>query len=148
LLHYANIRDVTRELGIAGLVSPPRNVWGTSIISLGGILTRSTGAGWADKFWNIAAFDASKPELRWRFGNVGRNVLRGPGYLQWDASLSKNFALPLEGHRLQFRWEVFNTTNKANWNVPAADVRSPASFGRVLSARNMREMQVALKYTF
>ena len=107
-----------------------------------------TDAGWADKFWNIAAFDASKPELRWRFGNVGRNVLRGPGYFQWDASLSKNFALPLEGHRLQFRWEVFNTTNKANWNVPAADVRSPASFGRVLSARNMREMQVALKYTF
>ncbi len=105
-------------------------------------------AGWADRFWNIAAFDASNPELRWRFGNVGRNVLLGPGYFQWDASLAKNFPLPLEGHRLQLRWEVFNATNTANWNVPSADVRNPASFGRVLSARNMREMQVALKYTF
>ncbi len=105
-------------------------------------------AGWADRLWNIAAFDAANPELRWRFGNVGRNVLFGPGYFQWDASLAKNFALPYEGHRLQFRWEVFNTTNTANWNVPSADVRNPATFGRVLSARNMREMQAALKYVF
>lgn len=105
-------------------------------------------AGWADRFWNIAAFDASNPELRWRFGNVGRNVLTGPGYFQWDASLVRNFSLAREGHRVQFRWEVFNATNTANWNVPSADVRNPATFGRVLSARNMREMQVALKYTF
>jgi hypothetical protein len=105
-------------------------------------------AGWADRFWNIAAFDASSPELRWRFGNVGRNTLIGPGYFQWDASLVRNFAMPFEDHSLQLRWEIFNTTNTANWNVPSSDVRNPATFGRVLSARNMREMQIALKYIF
>lgn len=39
LLHFANRRDVTRELGIRGLVSPPQNAWGTPAIQLGGGLT-------------------------------------------------------------------------------------------------------------
>ncbi len=105
-------------------------------------------AGWADRFWNIQAFDISSPELRYRFGNTGRNTLLGPGYANFDFSLLKNVNLPWEGHRVQFRWEVFNGLNHANWSVPSADVRNPATFGRVLSARNMREMQFALKYMF
>jgi len=105
-------------------------------------------AGTTERFWNIAAFDISSPELRYRFGNVGRNVLLAPGYANWDFSLLKNVNLPWEGHRMQFRWEVFNGTNRAKWNVPASDVRNAATFGRVLSARNMREMQFALKYLF
>lgn len=111
-------------------------------------ISPSRDAGWADRFWNIAAFDNSSPELRYRFGNAGRNTLLGPGYRAADSSLLKNVKAPWEGHRLQFRWEIFNATNTANWNVPAADVRNPATFGRVLSARNMREMQFALKYLF
>jgi len=105
-------------------------------------------AGWADRFWNIRAFDTSSPELRFRFGNAGRNTLLSPGYSNLDFSLLKNIPGPFEGHRIQFRWEVFNGLNHANWNVPSADVRNPATFGRVLSARNMREMQFALKYLF
>lgn len=105
-------------------------------------------AGWADRFWNIRAFDISSPELRFRFGNSGRNTLLGPGYSNVDLSLLKNVPLKWEGHRIQFRWEVFNSFNHANWNVPSSDVRNAATFGRVLSARNMREMQFALKYLF
>ncbi|MEZ5356757.1 MAG: TonB-dependent receptor [Bryobacteraceae bacterium] len=111
-------------------------------------ISPTTNAGWADRFWNIAAFDISNPELRYRFGNVGRNVLIGPGYSNVDLSLLKNIATPWEGHRLQFRWEVFNGFNHANWNVPASDARNAATFGRVLSARPMRQMQFALKYLF
>lgn len=107
-----------------------------------------SGAGTTERFWNIEAFDIANPELRYRFGNVGRHVLLGPGYLNWDASLLKNIATPWEGHRLQFRFEAFNAANHANWNVPSADVRNPATFGRVLTARNMRELQFALKYMF
>jgi len=39
LLRYANERDVTKELGIRGLVSPPKNGWGTPAIQLGGGLS-------------------------------------------------------------------------------------------------------------
>jgi hypothetical protein len=107
-----------------------------------------TDAGWADRFWNIRAFDISSPELRYRFGNAGRNTLIGPGLANWDASLLKNVAMPWEGHKLQFRWEVFNATNTANWGVPSSDVRNVAAFGRVIAARDMRQMQFALKYLF
>ena len=111
-------------------------------------LSPNQNAGWPDRFWNTQAFDISSPELRYRFGNTGRNTLIGPGYSNIDFSLLKNIAAPWEGHRVQFRWEVFNSLNNANWNVPSPDVRNAATFGRVLSARNMREMQFALKYLF
>lgn len=111
-------------------------------------LSATEGAGTIDKFWNIGAFDSTSPELRYRFGNSGRNTLLGPGYGQLDASLLKTFKLPFEGHTLQFRWESFNISNHPNWNIPSSDVRNAATFGRVQTARTMREMQFGLKYMF
>lgn len=111
-------------------------------------LSPSDGAGGVNRFWNIGAFDIASPELRYRFGNVGRNVLIGPGYAQLDGSLLKNIGLPFEGHTLQFRWELFNATNHPNWNIPSSDARNANTFGRVLTARTMREMQFGLKYLF
>lgn len=111
-------------------------------------LSATSGAGTVNNYWNIGAFDITNPELRYRFGNPGRNTLIGPGYGQLDASLLKTILLPLEGHRLQFRWESFNITNHPNWNVPSSDVRNASTFGRVLTARPMREMQFGLKYLF
>lgn len=47
-----------------------------------------------------------------RPGETGeRNTLRLPGYVAMDTGLSKSFNLPWEGHKMQFRWEVFNLTN-------------------------------------
>jgi len=53
-----------------------------------------------------------------------------------------------EGHRLEFRFEAFNFSNHPNWNAPSADPLNSAVFGRVTSARTMREMQFGLKYIF
>ncbi|HEX6623535.1 MAG TPA: TonB-dependent receptor, partial [Pyrinomonadaceae bacterium] len=39
-----------------------------------------------------------------------RNKLRYPGYVSLDAALHKTFHMPWEGHRVTFRWEVFNVT--------------------------------------
>lgn len=111
-------------------------------------LSATEGAGTANQFWNIAAFDATNPERRYRFGNSGRNTLIGPGYGQFDTSLMKTFKLPFEGHMLQFRWEAFNVSNHPNWNIPSTDVRNAATFGRILTARTMRKMQFGLKYLF
>jgi hypothetical protein len=101
----------------------------------------------ADNFWNIAAFDASNPNLSYLAGNVGSRVLIRPGTVQADLSLSRNVRV-FESHSLQIRFEAFNATNRANWNAPATDARNAATFGKVTSARTMRELQFGLKYVF
>ncbi|MGI8958208.1 MAG: carboxypeptidase regulatory-like domain-containing protein [Bryobacteraceae bacterium] len=60
------------------------------------------------------------------YGNVGRNVLIGPGLAELDASLLKNTAIS-ERVNLQFRAEFFNLLNRANFATPNAVVFSSAS---------------------
>ena len=101
----------------------------------------------AQQFWNIQAFNATNPQLQYRFGNVGRNTLRQPGIRQLDFSLLKDTRIR-ERHTLQFRFEAFNLPNHPNWNPPGVNVLSPATFGVVTSARTMRDLQFSLKYIF
>ena len=80
------------------------------------------------------------------FGNAGRNIARGPSYGNVDLALVRDFDLAGQT-RLQFRAEVFNLFNHANFGLPVADLNSP-SFGRILSAGPPRLMQFALKLIF
>jgi hypothetical protein len=100
-----------------------------------------------DNFYNIAAFSFSDPTLAYRFGNTGRNLLLTPALQQWDFSATKNTRIR-ERHSFEFRFEAFNFLNHPNYNTPSVDVRTPATFGRITSARTMREMQIGLKYIF
>jgi hypothetical protein len=101
----------------------------------------------ASRFWDIRAFDATNPQLQYRSGSAGRNVVFTPGVRQWDFSIAKHWSIT-EGHRLEFRFESFNFGNHPNWGVPSANVNQPATFGVVTGARTMRENQFALKYVF
>ena len=97
-------------------------------------------------------------------GEVGiRNQLRGDGFFTIDTSLSKGFAMPF-GHRLRFRWDVFNLTNTPKFNVggpvqagaPLAVTMTPdrTGFGRYNSTlaacdgQAGRCMQFGLRYEF
>ena len=51
------------------------------------------------------------------FGNVGRNVLTGPGLATWDFSVLKDTHL-FERFNLQFRAEIFNLLNRVNLDTP------------------------------
>jgi hypothetical protein len=51
------------------------------------------------------------------FGNLGRNAIFGPGYRNWDFSISKNTLLG-ERVNLQFRAELFNLLNHPNFALP------------------------------
>ena len=51
------------------------------------------------------------------FGNNGRNTLIGPGLAEFDLSIFKNFPLG-ESRNLQFRTEMFNVFNRANFQAP------------------------------
>ncbi len=81
-----------------------------------------------------------------QFGNAGRNIARGPSYTNVDLALVRDFLFVRET-RLQFRVEVFNLANHANFGLPVADLNSP-SFGRILSAGPARLMQFAVKLFF
>jgi hypothetical protein len=101
----------------------------------------------AQRFWNIAAINVTNPALSWRPGNMGRNTLFTPGTQTFDASLMRDIKL-YESHVLNFRFEAFNALNHPNWNAPSADARNPSTFGVITSARSMRQLQFALKYSF
>jgi hypothetical protein len=82
------------------------------------------------------------------FGNLGRNILRGPDQQDFDIAAIKT--TPLTDHvNLIFRWEIFNLLNRPNFANPSNDVSTPSTFG-VISALtvNPRIMQYALKVEF
>ncbi len=82
-------------------------------------------------------------------GNAGRNILIGPGYVNLDTSLAKDFAI--EGRvKLQVRGEAFNTTNSVHWDNPDSNFSSP-TFGMINSATTgeaYRIVQLAAKIIF
>jgi len=87
-----------------------------------------------------------------RFGNVGRNTMRGPGVANLDLSLFRTFKLTAQTN-LQFRAEAFNATNTPHFNNPNGNVNS-SNFGKVLStnaniaAGRSREFRFALRLSF
>ena len=88
-----------------------------------------------------------------RFGNLGRNVIIGPGFSNVDFSVLKNIKLD-ERMRMQFRAECFDLLNHANFGQPGRVVGS-ANFGQILNTRfptgdsgSSRQLQFALKFLF
>ncbi|MBS1826200.1 MAG: TonB-dependent receptor [Acidobacteria bacterium] len=101
-----------------------------------------------DRFWNIDAFQLlPNGGTAARVGNSGRNVLYQPGIYGHDLQVFKNTRL-FETHTLEFRWEMYNAWNHANWGGASANLEVPATFGKILSRGGTRTMQFALKYQF
>jgi hypothetical protein len=96
-----------------------------------------------ERWFDTTVFRASAPGT---FGNQPRNELIGPGYFSWDFLAHKNILLT-GSHQLQIRLEVFNLTNRANFEKPDSRFGA-ASFGSISSAGTARQMQFGLKYTF
>jgi Carboxypeptidase regulatory-like domain/TonB dependent receptor-like, beta-barrel len=101
--------------------------------------------GSVDSWFDTTAFTAVP-----RFGNLGRNVIIGPGFNNTDFSIIKNTKLG-ETVRAQFRAEFFDLFNHANFGQPGNVVGSPA-FGRITSTRfptgetgSSRQIQFAIK---
>jgi hypothetical protein len=88
-----------------------------------------------------------------RFGNLGRNVVTGPGFDNTDFSMMKRIEL---GDRLHIdsRAEVFDLLNHANFGQPGNVVRTP-TFGRIVNTRfptgesgSSRQLQFGVKLMF
>ena len=63
-------------------------------------------------------------------GNAGRNILRGPGYINLDLSVFKTFRLTERPCPRRLRVEAFNLTNTPHFANPNADL-SRANFGTI-----------------
>jgi hypothetical protein len=81
-----------------------------------------------------------------QFGTEGRNVNIGPAYADWDFGTLKNFRVT-ESKYFQFRAELFNTLNRANFHLPDPDISSP-TFNHILAASAPRQVQFALKFIY
>jgi outer membrane receptor protein involved in Fe transport len=103
----------------------------------------------AQEWFNINAFQKLAPDPLGRFqvfGDEGRNVVAGPGYVNWDFSAFKNIQLT-ESKEFQFRGELFNLLNHTNFRLPVSDISSP-NFGQIQQDVGPRVIQVALKFLF
>jgi outer membrane receptor protein involved in Fe transport len=95
-------------------------------------------------YFDTTAFTTSGTD----YGNVGRNVMRGPGQANWDFSTIKNFPI-YDRASFQFRAEFFNVFNHTNFSNPSTAYSSLSSFGVISStAGNPRVIQFAGKILF
>jgi len=81
------------------------------------------------------------------FGNVGRNVLRGPRQVRFDMALSKRTQIT-EAVGFELRGEVFNLFNNTNFVQPVGDL-ADSEFGQITNTiGGPRTMQLGMRFTF
>ena len=114
------------------------------------------------RWLNPAAFTTPQPGT---FGNLPRNFLRGPEFWQLDLMFSKDLRF-MNTQNVQVRVELFNITNRLNFENPAATLPNgtpgvpftdaqAGTFGYILGPLNRtvglgtaRQTQISLRYSF
>ena len=84
-----------------------------------------------------------------RFGELGRNVFRGPWFNGWDATMSKNFRLA-DRVKLQIRFDALNVDNHPNFDGITTNLNS-SNFGKaqiLIGNATSRLMQLGGRITF
>jgi hypothetical protein len=100
------------------------------------------------QWFNPGAFLAPPPNSGF-WGNLGRDTLSGPGLGTWDFSTFKDTKIR-DRMNVEFRGEIFNLLNRANFNTPNLIVFTPtgvsATAGAITStSTTSRQVQFALK---
>ena len=90
------------------------------------------GIGPGNPWFDTTAF---RPVTERRFGTAGFNSMRGPGFVNFDMSVFRQFALG-STRTLQFRLEIFNLTNTPHFANPSANASNAANFGIISSTAN------------
>jgi hypothetical protein len=96
------------------------------------------------------------PPANGTFGNERVNSLQGPGYIDFDLSISRRFPFK-ESQSFEIRFEAFNVANHPNFLNPgtagiaggtAGTALNSSTFGKIQSDVGPRIMQFAFKYAF
>ena len=78
--------------------------------------------------------DAFAVPAKYTWGDLGRNIGRGPGYYEIDTALEKRFPIK-ERFDLDFRASAFNLFNHPIYDIPTGNL-SNSDFGRITSILN------------
>jgi hypothetical protein len=104
--------------------------------------------GSVDQWFDTSAFAAVN-----RFGNLDRNVVIGPSFINTDLSVMKTFTMP-GGARVQLRADAFDVFNHPNFGPPGNVVGTP-TFGKITRTRlptgeagSSRQIQLAARLPF
>jgi hypothetical protein len=83
------------------------------------------------------------------YGNSGRDILRGPAWVNLDFSVFRQFRVT-EQTNMEFRWEAFNLTNTAHFNNPNGDSTSGGFMTITSTSGNApnRVMRFSLHFKF
>lgn len=113
-----------------------------------GEIDNPTIAKWFDTSFGTAASGAAwgAPAV-FTYGNGARNPLRGPGRTNVDFSIFKNFLIT-ENWKLQFRTEMFNVFNHAQFDLPATGIGNPNAGIITGIVGTPRQIQFALRLSF
>ena len=115
------------------------------------------GAGWVPN--RIAETDGERTVDNWfnvsdfqvvpagTFGNAGRNILRGPGWMTIDVSLQRRIAIR-NSLAATLRYDVFNLTNRTNFGNPNVDVTASNRATITSLAGDPRSMQFSIRLEF
>lgn len=101
-----------------------------------------------DQWFDPGAFPPPPPNSGF-WGDLGRDTLAGPGLGTWDFSAIKDTIIR-ESLEFQFRAELFNLLNRANFNTPNLIVFTPTGVSGTAGAitstsTTSRQVQFALK---
>ena len=94
-------------------------------------------------WWDPKAFAVP---AKGTFGNAGTGSLIGPGFNSADISMMKRVRFD-ESRSIQFRWEIFNALNHANF-YGMNSVSDNLRFGTTGFALAPRQMQLGLKFLY
>jgi hypothetical protein len=82
------------------------------------------------------------------WGQLGRNIIRGPKQIDTDFSIMKSIPVT-ESQGVEFRAEFFNLFNNVNFANPVNIIYPSSNFGSIVTTTTgPRVVQFALKYTF
>jgi outer membrane receptor protein involved in Fe transport len=105
-----------------------------------GPITQLGGIGSGNPYYDTSAW---APVSEVRYGNTGRNSVRGPGLWNVDLGLFRRFPIG-DKVNLEFRVEAFNLTNTPHWNNPSGRSNSGSFMNITSTTRNAQERQVRL----
>jgi len=115
-------------------------------------ITRSTSANNASFFSVPIHVAAGTGPNHGRFGTMGRNSFRGPGFHDFDVALIKDTPFGRRGNAelgtIEFRAEFFNVFNIVNFGLPD-NILSGSGFGIISrTAGSSRQIQFSLKLIY
>jgi outer membrane receptor protein involved in Fe transport len=130
--------------GRAFTVTQGNNNVGADHTGLPNLTGDPQGAETVEQWFNPAAFTQVPSGA---FGNAGRNILRGPGWVTFDMSVQRRIDITRRVNTT-FRWDVFNLFNRANFGLPNGNIASSTPGVISTLAGDPRVMQLSVRVGF